>query len=82
MLRFLIRRVAVPVVVVGLFAMAVSEGVPALILGWALIGYLVVRAWPGIRSDLGLLRRAASQGAASGKHGGALGAARARSGDL
>lgn len=32
------------------------EGVVSLVFGWTLLVYLVWRAWPGVRADLGRVR--------------------------
>lgn len=52
MLRVMVR-LGVPVAVTLLAVLLTMEGVAELVFGWSLLGYLGVRAWPGVRADLG-----------------------------
>lgn len=48
--------IVIALVVVGLLLFAGPVWISAP-LGWVLLGYLLTRAWPGVRADLGGLRR-------------------------
>jgi hypothetical protein len=55
-------RLLVPLVLVVLF---IVQGVPGAILGWAVTGYLLWRAAPGVRRDLRRLWSVRSRSARS-----------------
>jgi hypothetical protein len=64
----MIRRLIVLVLVVALLVVLVvlggGRGALSFVFGWLVVGYLLFRAWPGVRSDLARLplRRRRSRG--------------------
>lgn len=80
MLRKLLRGIVWLVLLIGFWSVMLTTPPPVYAFAaWAVCGYLIWRAWPGVKADL--LRISALIPGHSGQHGGRV-VTKGRSGDL